>query len=57
MSIRDMYNLLNKKVDGGVDGYRLLHRYEDPEQSLRNSQSSSKRRKVRELERGSYLQD
>ena len=47
MSIQDMYNLLQRKVDGGIQGYNLIRKYEDPEASLRNSKDYLKKHKVK----------
>lgn len=57
MSIRDVYNLLTRKVEGGIEGYNLIKKYEDPEAAIKNSKEYQRSRKVKELKRGSYLED
>ena len=57
MSIKDLYNMLTRKVDFGIEGYNLVKKYEDPDADRKNSKEYNKSRRFKELKRGSYLED
>lgn len=55
--MKELYKQTRHIVDNGIDGYNLVKKYVDPAAIIRSREQLVHKRKLKELKRGSYLED